>query len=722
MAEAVAAFALAGNILQFTEFATKFANKCIKIHRSGGSASDELRELHDIVTRQQATSRRLHLSEAERTKLLPEHTKILHVSDQCSKKFSEIRGTLDRVGLKGNKTAWGTVATAFKATWNEKKIEDLRSDIMIFSQGLQTALLHSLWDLATESEAQQKTILEKLGIIQEGVENRTFSSSDNVDGDGEMSWDEPGDAVIAFVTCAIDVEPVERLGSAERLRDGIIRRILSTPESIAHSISGAPLKADLPDARHEEFQAAFLASFVYNVMNDRHLRIIKAHEDTFRWLFQCPSEDTTRWANFKEWLESDASLYWITGKAGSGKSTLMKFICDPERPPQTEVGEEDASPSTATQGRCYSHLLNWSKERRLIIAFFYFWASGSELESSTKGLYMSLIFQILQHCPEVIPRVAPAYWEAMSLFSNKLLRRTEEDLRKMLSLVVAEAQKENNICLFVDGLDEFSGEPETLITLFHEIASRPNVKLCVSSRPWLVFEDAFRHRPNLKLEDLTYADIKAFVTEKFEGDEGFRRLTVREPDYASGLIEDIVRKSSGVFLWVSLVVQSLITGLKYDDRIVDIQKRLDLLPADLEKLYGVILESLDPFYFPHAAEYFRLMEAFEEPPPALLFSFADEDVKYPINLPLKQLTGDEIQLRIETIRRRINSRCKGFLEVAWPESSAQSVQYLHKTVKDYMGKPEICAKIEAVTETFDCQLRICSANLSCFKTNFPAEF
>ncbi|KAK1579156.1 uncharacterized protein LY79DRAFT_672684 [Colletotrichum navitas] len=141
LCESVAAFALAGNILQFAEFATKFANKCIKIHRSGGGAPNELREPYDFVTRQQTTSRGLHQSEAERTKLLPEHSEVLQVSDQCSKKFSEIRGTLDDIVLKGNKIAWGTATTAFKATWNEKKIVDLRSDVMLFSQGLQTALL-----------------------------------------------------------------------------------------------------------------------------------------------------------------------------------------------------------------------------------------------------------------------------------------------------------------------------------------------------------------------------------------------------------------------------------------------------------------------------------------------------------------------------------------------------------------------------------------------------
>lgn len=32
------------------------------------------------------------------------------------------------------------------------------------------------------------------------------------------------------------------------------------------------------------------------------------------------------WDSFIDWLKSDSNIYWISGKAGSGKSTLVKFI------------------------------------------------------------------------------------------------------------------------------------------------------------------------------------------------------------------------------------------------------------------------------------------------------------------------------------------------------------------------------------------------------------
>lgn len=37
------------------------------------------------------------------------------------------------------------------------------------------------------------------------------------------------------------------------------------------------------------------------------------------------------WDSFVDWLKSDLPVYWITGKPGSGKSTLMKFLISDSR-------------------------------------------------------------------------------------------------------------------------------------------------------------------------------------------------------------------------------------------------------------------------------------------------------------------------------------------------------------------------------------------------------
>lgn len=575
-------------------------------------------------------------------------------------------------------------------------------------------------DYAAKSEEQQAVILQKLDLVQDHA--GTFTSTSRVQ-DEDTTWNAPGDALIASIVSSLKAEPPERLKRAKELRSGILQRIHSdsTGTRVGDATDSSFQPMNLSQDRETQLQATFLASFVYRSMDDRHSGIINAHKETFRWIFERRSNDSDKdekWSNFDDWLRSDDQLYWITGKAGSGKSTLMKYICGSASENEEKNHEEEL---TTPFERCQEGLQEWAGGRSVIIASFYFWASGNELEASPKGLYLSLIFQILQHYPELIPRVAPTSWEAMSLFGEKPPPMTEPELEALLRLVVLEAQKERNICLFIDGLDEFSGESNKLVDLIEIILRYPKVKVCVSSRPWLVFEDAFQNKPSLKLEDLTYKDIRCYIAENFAEDAGYRRLAIREPQYASQLEDNIAQKAIGVFLWVSLVVKSLLSGMRNDDRVSDIQRRLDQLPQELESLYSSLLNSLDPFYFGHAAQYFRLMEIWGSPD-AILLSFSDEDIKRSIQPPIREYSQAELSELVNTIRRRINSRCRGLLEVTSPRQlkgnirDFGSVQYFHRTVKDYISTPQIFAKFREATPDLDCQICICSANLLAFKT------
>jgi hypothetical protein len=78
--------------------------------------------------------------------------------------------------------------------------------------------------------------------------------------------------------------------------------------------------------------------------------------------------------------------------------------------------------------------------------------------------------------------------------------------------------------LFVDGLDEYEGDHQELGEFFKNISCLRYVKVCVSSRPWVVFQDLFADRPRLRLQDLTWADIECFVVDRFRSSEVYQRL------------------------------------------------------------------------------------------------------------------------------------------------------------------------------------------------------
>lgn len=106
-----------------------------------------------------------------------------------------------------------------------------------------------------------------------------------------------------------------------------------------------------------------------------------------------------------------------------------------------------------------------------------------------------------------------------------------------------------------------------LLGLVKRISSGSDIKVCVSSRPWNVFTDAFGKSPSLRLEDLSRRDIELFIRGNFGQSQGFRELRESFPCEADQLIDNIAVKAEGVFLWVTLVSKSLLHGLAEGDKL-----------------------------------------------------------------------------------------------------------------------------------------------------------
>jgi len=55
-------------------------------------------------------------------------------------------------------------------------------------------------------------------------------------------------------------------------------------------------------------------------------------------------------------------------------------------------------------------------------------------------------------------------------------------LRRALSILVMFVQERLSICCFIDGLDEFAGDPRILDDELSKLAMLPYIKLCVTTR------------------------------------------------------------------------------------------------------------------------------------------------------------------------------------------------------------------------------------------------
>lgn len=301
-----------------------------------------------------------------------------------------------------------------------------------------------------------------------------------------------------------------------------------------------------------DFTRYILYSLRFRTIDDRHERIADAERQTFEWIFSESNPEGTSWTNFTQWLQSPSNLYWITGKAGSGKSTLMKLLRDDQRT---------------------KYLLSSSTNLPIVEAGFFFWNSGSEMQMSQEGLLRTLLCQILEQCKDLTPIAFPDLWESFSLLSIVPAGDWSwTELYRAFRRLTERVCSSKLLFLLIDGLDEYNGNHSDIISLLKELATQSsNIKICVASRPWVIFEDAFQRTPSLLMQELTFPDIVLYTSTKLEDNLGFSELKKDEPEYSEQLVMEIAEKASGVFLWVVLVVRSLLIGLTNGDRISDLQ-------------------------------------------------------------------------------------------------------------------------------------------------------
>lgn len=487
------------------------------------------------------------------------------------------------------------------------------------------------------------------------------------------------------------------------------------------------LKLKMSPKRLARVRYQFIDIFRYDSMLDRESGVAEAHPETLKWIFETPRGETHTWDNFSQWIESEDKLYWITGKMGSGKSTLMKYIS--QRLPETSA--------VGIVRRCTPHLIRWAQNRPLFIATFYFWAGSSEdtrIQTSVEGLYRTLLTQILEAYPESAPRVSPRRWESLCLFNKRSKAPRITELKLMLSKAIEYVCSVAKVCLFIDGLDEFEGEDDELHDLVNWIkilVETSPIKLCVASRPWRIFEDALQDRPHLLMEDFNFKDIQMYVWRRFHDDPNFRARKQMEAGFCDQLLDEIVTKAEGVFLWVQLVCTRLLQAMSRGDLVGDLRQILEALPVQMEKLYDHILNNLD--LKDYAAKYFLLLKAISGRPDTIIFSFADEidhDSEFSLKLPKSFITGAELQYRVTELRKRLNSRCRGLLSVSMElDHSVKgmstfdmgTVQYCHRSAKNYLEMDSIQAKLVNMLEVpFDPHLRLCSAYLAQSK-HYPID-
>ncbi|KAK7972595.1 hypothetical protein PG988_006729 [Apiospora saccharicola] len=502
---------------------------------------------------------------------------------------------------------------------------------------------------------------------------------------------------------------MESLSRTEELTSSMRDELLASKQQILTELRSAQPSflihhqgSASDEAAIRRAEDAILASLYYPSMADREESINEAHMKTFEWLFQDPTTSDVPFSSLVDFLKSDtAKAYWITGKPGSGKSTAMKFLLGDPR----------------TSGL----LEHWSGGKRVLRAPFYFFYNGSDMQKSELGLLSSLLYTLLHEERKLIPIGFKGRFEA-ALGGGPISAQEPSvfEARRALKEIILHSP-DFFFFLTVDGLDEFDPQVSTtdvasLLQLTKSLSAFDNAKLILSSRPLSAFEHGFAGCPSLEIHTLTRNDIQAYVLDRLQSHPRMKMLMSRNEVEARTLVQAIGENSSGVFLWVRLVVESLLEGLENSDGLEELQARLDELPHDLHTLYWVMLSRIPPQYKSQTAKLIHIVEKatknmYELSLLGLWYAdqWSDKDL---FDAPTSPFSEDQILAHTEDMKGRLKSRCLGLVEIqskpitewslSWwnefPRSDVYDprhdrlklhVKFIHRTVSDFLAKEEV---------------------------------
>ena len=441
-------------------------------------------------------------------------------------------------------------------------------------------------------------------------------------------------------------------------------------------------------ARDALIKRRVLQRLWFRWISDRKVSVEEPHYKTLAWALN-PPPGLQEWDDLSSWLRQGSGIYWVAGKAGSGKSTLMKHLDDHAGTRQL-IGE-------------------WADGAQLIRASFFFYALGSAEQKSREGLLRGLLYQILERHPDLMESVLPQMWQEAASTDDDLSMPSVAELQQALRVVAAGRK----VFLLVDGLDEYEGRHADLAIFFEKLGRSADVKLLVSSRPLPTLVSMFSRKPKMNLQDLTKSDIAEYIEATISSHDYVKTLETIYPGGPEGIIRDVIAKASGVFLWVVLACRSILDGLDVGDDLPLLKIRVDELPPELEDLFRHMLAKVDLKWCEHAAKLIRLVfdnhaRSDCDPIPMLGLALSDAEglLAGACELPETGMSSARKLARCRTMDTRLRSRCCGLLEAHRPGGNDDlwicrnlapdddglihaQVVFIHRSVYEFLCNPSV---------------------------------
>lgn len=406
---------------------------------------------------------------------------------------------------------------------------------------------------------------------------------------------------------------------------------------------------DKPDSAGERARD-LMKALAFDDMSDRLFTVTPAHAETCSWFLE--TQDYMDWCD-PACRHLHNGILWIKGKAGTGKSTLMRYIHD--------HAQHDSS-------------------SRTVIAFFFNGRSPNNLAKSTEGMYRSLLHQLYDN----IPRLKKAAAQVLLVGSQSTwsLGRLEDLFRQAILGLLAD---EDVVC-YIDALDECDTDEvrlsvECFETLSQVATSRGvSFLLCFSSRyyPHITMRAHVESKLDAAPQHLN--DIECYLGNHLT----FPSVLKLE------LKDEILERCSGIFLWVVLVTRMLKESFDAGMTRQYLHEQLNSLPRELHALFTSISQSADARF----AVAMRWVLFAERPLEPQELYFAIRSAAGDLN----SAYWDVAEISHDTIERYILHASRGLVERVpseWPGD--RRVQFVHESVREYLLSGSL-AHLDCVSE------------------------
>ncbi|KAG5808258.1 hypothetical protein H9Q74_007704 [Fusarium xylarioides] len=709
MATGLEALGAASAVVQLIAFAGSLVSLSFKIYDGIPTPENELEEYSTKMTaacRVQTRGNQV----PQGTQGTQVGDKLSKVSQECINAATELRKeaqTLTKRRQKGK--MFKAVYSAFRAESHKTKLNQLNESLNKCKELMETELLLKICDQDTAIAQQQSQGFRSLEVDVQNLILKIAEGYTRVDQLVSIEAQATRDAINTHVTSEFKALGIKNISDNQR------QRLLKSlkPEEIRERYNAVLPSSDAC------FERVF-ASYERVCRNDPGYKAWKGYEQAFDDGSENDSENKSEnemseqeyeesdwtdesdevdeidqiWECYSTWLQSDDKLFWIRGKPGSGKSTLIKFIINNDNTKRL--------------------LGSWHPNTRILSHFF--WKIGSEPQNSIRGLLCSLLYNLLSVDDDAIDQVLREFKfsESKDYYKEWSSSEAEKILWFLLDALA------HPTCIFVDGLDEILDKDgyQALVSVVQRLTTCRGVKVCVSSRPETELVRRLENMKvkNLRLDDLTKPEMAVYLQKEFEKLPKENSADLPIEQFTKKLLE----KAQGVFLWLCLASKSITHGIMNGDDHETLSKRVEELPEELESLYQKMWERLNGgnrVYRQTAARYFRFAIAEGWNTDLLwtkedeLFGEMDEPNLVQLSLAVQAEDGlifppkgNEMRLsELDTLCAAteidIQIRCAGMLQVGRQSAFEdivpdamyplmRSVQFIHRTAHDFLVDTE----------------------------------